>query len=92
MTQALWALGGAFGSIAGGFLGAKFGRRNTLLMNNSFILSGIILQVRHMIIQKMLHRNLFCFYLNIGRGQIFLSLFLSKITMFLITAFFLDGF
>ena len=55
MTQALWALGGAFGSISGGFLGAKIGRRNTLLMNNAFILSGIILQVRHMIMQKMLH-------------------------------------
>ena len=45
MTQALWAFGGACGSIIGGLFGAKFGRKNTLLTNNIFIVSGIILQV-----------------------------------------------
>ena len=45
MTQALWAFGGAFGSLIGGFGGAKFGRKNTLLLNNIFLASGIVLQV-----------------------------------------------
>ena len=45
MTQALWAFGGACGSIIGGLIGAKFGRKNTLLGNNIFIVSGIVLQV-----------------------------------------------
>jgi len=45
MTQALWAFGGAIGSILGGLSGARFGRKNTLLLNNIFIISGIILQV-----------------------------------------------
>ena len=45
MTQALWAFGGAIGSILGGISGARFGRKNTLLLNNIFIVSGIVLQV-----------------------------------------------
>ena len=45
MTQGLWALGGALGSIIGGYMGAKIGRRNTLLLNNIFIATGILCQV-----------------------------------------------
>ena len=45
MTQALWAFGGAIGSILGGISGVRFGRKNTLLLNNLFIISGIVLQV-----------------------------------------------
>ena len=45
MTQALWAFGGAVGSILGGSLGSRFGRKNTLISNNIFIVTGIILQV-----------------------------------------------
>ena len=46
MTQALWAFGGAVGSILGGLLGSRLGRKNTLLLNNVFLSTGIILQVR----------------------------------------------
>ena len=46
MTQALWAFGGAVGSILGGLLGSRLGRKNTLLLNNIFLMAGIILQVR----------------------------------------------
>ena len=45
LTQALWAVGGAVGSQIGGFTGYKIGRKNTLLLNNIFIISGILLQV-----------------------------------------------
>jgi len=44
LTQGLWALGGALGSIIGGYMGAKIGRRNTLLLNNIFISTGILCQ------------------------------------------------
>jgi len=44
LTQGLWAIGGALGSIIGGFMGAKIGRRNTLLLNNIFIATGILCQ------------------------------------------------
>jgi len=46
MTQALWAFGGAVGSILGGLLGSRLGRKNTLLLNNIFLMTGILLQVR----------------------------------------------
>ena len=45
LTQALWALGGAIGSQIGGFLGAKLGRKGTLIANNFFIIPGTLLQV-----------------------------------------------
>ena len=45
LTQALWAVGGAVGSQIGGFTGKKLGRKNSLLLNNIFIISGLILQV-----------------------------------------------
>ena len=44
LTQALWALGGAFGSQIGGILGSKIGRKNTLLCNNIFLVVGCLLQ------------------------------------------------
>ena len=45
LTQALWAAGGAVGSQIGGFSGKKLGRKNTLLLNNIFIISGLFLQL-----------------------------------------------
>ena len=45
LTQALWAVGGGVGSQIGGFSGRKFGRKNSLLLNNIFIISGLTLQV-----------------------------------------------
>ena len=45
LTQALWAAGGAVGSQIGGFCGKKLGRKNTLLLNNIFIISGLFLQL-----------------------------------------------
>ena len=53
MTQALWAFGGAIGSILGGISGVRFGRKNTLLLNNLFIISGIVLQVGLISIDSM---------------------------------------
>ena len=53
MTQALWAFGGAIGSILGGISGVRFGRKNTLLLNNLFIVSGIVLQVSLISISSM---------------------------------------
>ena len=53
MTQALWAFGGAIGSILGGISGVRFGRKNTLLLNNLFIVSGIVLQVSLISINSM---------------------------------------
>ena len=46
LTTGLWALGGAIGSQIGGLLGPKLGRKNSLLINNVFIISGLLLQVR----------------------------------------------
>merc|ERR1711990_176243 len=45
LTYGLWSLGGAIGSQIAGIWGAKFGRKNTLLLNNVFIIPGILLQV-----------------------------------------------
>ena len=45
LTQALWAAGGAVGSQIGGVIGKKLGRKNSLLLNNIFIISGLFLQV-----------------------------------------------
>ena len=45
LTQAIWALGGAFGSQIGGVAGGKLGRKNTLLVNNLFLVTGCLLQV-----------------------------------------------
>merc|ERR1711953_401098 len=44
LTQAIWALGGAFGSQIGGVAGEKLGRKNTLLVNNIFLVTGCLLQ------------------------------------------------
>ena len=46
LTQGLWSLGGALGSQIGGVLGSKIGRKNSLLINNAFIITGLLLQVR----------------------------------------------
>jgi len=45
LTYALWSLGGAIGSQIAGVWAAKFGRKNALLLNNVFIIPGILLQV-----------------------------------------------
>ena len=45
LTQGMWSLGGATGSQIGGLFGLKIGRKRTLLLNNIFIISGLLLQV-----------------------------------------------
>ena len=45
LTQALWAAGGAVGSQIGGLSGKRLGRKNTLLLNNIFIIAGLFLQL-----------------------------------------------
>ena len=47
LTQGLWCIGGAVGAVISGPMAAKLGRKPTLLLNNFFVLSGAILQVRN---------------------------------------------
>ena len=44
LTQASWALGGALGSQIAGISGSKIGRKNTMLVNNIFLITGCLLQ------------------------------------------------